>query len=64
MKLARLFLAVLAIGALAACGSTPTAPEVEPTATPLNDEAPVCKTWETDPSTGAKRCTGYLGSGG
>jgi len=63
MKLIRLFLAVLAIGALAACGNTPTAPEAQPTG-PSREEASQCKSWETDPVTGVTRCSGYLGSGG
>jgi uncharacterized lipoprotein len=63
MKLARLFLAVLAIGALGACGNSPTTPEAEP-AGASREEAAQCKSWETDPVTGATRCSGYLGSGG
>lgn len=62
MKLARLFLAVLAIGALAACGNTPTAPEAKPTGA-SRDEGE-CNKWETDPVTGITRCTGHMGSGG
>lgn len=63
MKLARLFLAVLAISALAACGNSPTAPEAQP-AGPSRDEATCDGKWETDPVTGVTRCTGQMGSGG
>jgi hypothetical protein len=63
MKLARLFLAVLAIGALAACGNSPTAPEVQPTGA-SRDEVTCEGKWETDPATGITRCNGHLGSGG
>jgi hypothetical protein len=63
MKLARLFLAVLAIGALAACGNSPTAPEAQPTGA-SRDEATCNGRWETDPVTGVAFCNGHLGSGG
>jgi hypothetical protein len=63
MKLARLFLAVLAIGALAACGSTPTAPEAQP-ADPPRNEGECIGRWEIDPVTGVAFCNGHLGSGG
>jgi hypothetical protein len=63
MKLARLFLAVLAIGTLAACGNSPTAPEAQPTGA-SRDERTCEGTWETDPATGITRCTGQMGSGG
>ncbi|HZG42294.1 MAG TPA: hypothetical protein VEY93_04985 [Longimicrobium sp.] len=63
MKLARLFLAVLAIGALAACGSTPTAPDAQPTGV-SRDEAPCNGTLVTDPVTGVTTCNSQIGSGG
>ena len=64
MKLARLFLAVLAIGALAACGNTPTAPGAQPTGA-SRDEIP-CEngTLVTDPVTGVTTCNSQIGSGG
>ncbi len=63
MKLARLFLAVLAIGALAACGNTPTAPEAQP-ADASRDEGTCTGKWETDPVTGVTFCNSQIGSGG
>ncbi|HEY7770605.1 hypothetical protein [Longimicrobium sp.] len=63
MKLARLFLAVLAIGALGACDNSPTAPEAKP-AGASRDEVTCVGRWETDPATGVIFCNGHLGSGG
>jgi predicted small lipoprotein YifL len=54
MKLARLFLAVLAVGTLAACGETVTGPQAAPPATPsqdvtctLEDGTSVCRTGQS-----------------
>jgi hypothetical protein len=63
MKLARLFLAVLAIGTLAACGSAPTAPDAQPTGA-SRDEVPCNGTLVTDPVTGVVTCNSQIGSGG
>lgn len=61
MKLARLFLAVLAVSALAACGDTVTGPQAAPPATPSQDTS--C-TMERLPD-GTLVCrTGQVGSGG
>ena len=63
MKLARLFLAVLAVSALAACGNTPTAPDARPTGA-SRDEVPCDGTLVTDPVTGVVTCNSQIGSGG
>ena len=58
MKLARLFLAVLAVGTLAACGDTVTGPQAAPPATPSQDT--ICTVED-----GTNVCrTGQVGSGG
>lgn len=57
MKSARLFLSVLAISILAACGDTVTGPRAEPDAKPLTDETCV----RLEDGTCA---TGQTGSGG
>lgn len=64
MKLARLFLAVLAAGTLAACsGDSVTEPEARPTGKPGQDLD--CKV-EVILVNGVTvvRCTGQMGSGG
>jgi predicted small lipoprotein YifL len=61
MKLARLFLAVLTIGTLAACGDTVTGPQAAPPATPSED---ITCTLERQ-ADGTFVCrTGQSGSGG
>ncbi len=62
MKLARLFLAVLTISTLAACGDSVTAPEAAPTAKPANDEIECVLDRQSD---GSYVCSGaVIGSGG
>ena len=58
MKLARLFLAVLTISTLAACGNTVTGPQAEPEATPTLNTS--CS--DTGDTTTCR--TGQTGSGG
>ncbi|MBW3569478.1 MAG: hypothetical protein KY467_00090 [Gemmatimonadetes bacterium] len=61
MKLARLFLAVLTVSTLAACGDTVTGSQADPTATPSATET--C-TLEKQPD-GTYVCrTPVIGSGG
>jgi hypothetical protein len=60
MKLARLFLAVLAVSALAACGDTVTGPQAAP-ATPSDDTS--CTLEKQADGTYVCR-TGQVGSGG
>jgi|GEM_PF-3732409 len=61
MKIARLFLAVLTVSTLAACGDTVTGPQATPSATPSED---VACTVERQPD-GTEVCrTGQGGSGG
>lgn len=62
MKLARLFLAVLAVGTLAACGDTVTGPQAAPPATP-SDDVVTC-TLESQPDGTVVCRTGQVGSGG
>lgn len=61
MKLARLFLAVLAVSALAACGDSVTGPQAAPSATPSEDTA--CTLERQADGTYVCR-TGQSGSGG
>lgn len=59
MKLARLFLAVLTVSALAACGDTVTGPQAEPSTVPSHDTS--CAPEQMD---GTVCRTGQTGSGG
>jgi hypothetical protein len=62
MKLARLFLAVFTISALAACGDSVTAPEAVPAATPSADGVECVSERLSD---GTLVCRGaVIGSGG
>jgi hypothetical protein len=59
MKLARLFLAVLTISTLAACGDSITEPQATPAATPADDEI------QCEYVPGTTQCRSpILGSGG
>ena len=60
MKLARLFLAVLTVSTLAACGNSVTGPQAEPAVTPSLDT--LCN--PDKPSDGTVCRTGQSGSGG
>ena len=61
MKLARLFLAVLTVSTLAACGDTVTGPQAEPTPKPSMDES--CSL-QSQPDGSVVCRTGQGGSGG
>lgn len=61
MKLARLFLAVLTVSTLAACGNSVTGPQAEPAAKPSQDTT--CQTERAADGTLVCR-TGQTGSGG
>ena len=62
MKLARLFLAVFTISALAACGDSVTAPEAQPSVAPSTDGIECTLERQTD---GTEVCRSpILGSGG
>ena len=63
MKLARLFLAVLAVSALAACGETVTEPQAAPPATTSQDQESECVLERQADGTSICR-TGQIGSGG
>lgn len=63
MKLARLFLAVLTVSALAACSDSVTAPQAEPSATPSEDVS--CTQERQADGTYITRCgSPVIGSGG
>lgn len=66
MKIARLFLAVLTAGTLAACNDSATAPEARPADASQNGTTCVGRiVAETQPDgTIIYRCTGQIGSGG
>jgi predicted small lipoprotein YifL len=61
MKFARLFLAVLSVSILAACGDTVTGPQAAPPATPSEDTS--CTPERLEDGTYICR-TGQTGSGG
>jgi predicted small lipoprotein YifL len=61
MKLARLFLAVLTVSALAACGDSVTGPQADPSLKPSTDES-CTLVGQPDGSTVCR--TGQGGSGG
>ena len=61
MKLARLFLAVLTVSTLAACGDMVTGPQAAPPATPSSDTS--CTLEQQSDGTTVCR-TGQSGSGG
>lgn len=63
MKLARLFLAVVAAGTLAACSDTVTAPDTKATDAPASTTTNCDQTY-VDPATGQTRCFPTIGSGG
>lgn len=63
MKLARLFLAVVTIGTLAACNNSATAPDTKATDAPARKSTTCSGTIETD-SAGVSRCYPTIGSGG
>lgn len=62
MKLARLFLAVLTVSTLAACGNSVTGPQAEPSVTPSEDTTTCTLERQAD---GSFLCRGpVIGSGG